>query len=147
MQRYESPKIIVMNDKILRLVILIICLCITNNAQADLLILQNNQLDKFLFKSSNSQNPSTKNTNIKINPDKATVIKPKQRSIISKQKPLSRVQLIQNEINAEIRNMNKDIIQYNKAKDMGNIKLASKILESILDRKNTIKILKKEQLH
>lgn len=138
-------------------IIFIVSLSFTIETHANLLINHNEKTDKLLFKKVESENQSEKIDNTHNNSVKAIpavkaipviqslptkVIKPKP-----KPKPLTRWEIVQNEINAEVRNMNSEINLYNIAKNIGNIEKASTLLKSILDRKATIKVLKKEQVY
>lgn len=138
-------------------IIFIVSLSFTIETHANLLINHNEKTDKLLFKKVESENQSEKIDNTHNNSVKAIpavkaipviqslptkVTKPKP-----KPKPLTRWEIVQNEINAEVRNMNSEINLYNIAKNIGNIEKASTLLKSILDRKATIKVLKKEQVY
>ena len=128
-------------------IIFIVSLSFTIETHANLLINHNEKTDKLLFKKVESENHSVKAIPavkaipvIQSLPTKVTKPKPKP-------KPLTRWEIVQNEINAEVRNMNSEINLYNIAKNIGNIEKASTLLKSILDRKATIKVLKKEQVY
>lgn len=129
----------------MRFIILIIFLSIVLKTQASLLIPHDNQTNTLLFGKNDVLQPTTKIKSKKTQSIKSVAVTPIQAYKRQKPKSELRTNLIQNEINEEIRSMNKDIIQYNKLKDTGNIKEALSILESIIDRKKTIKILQKEK--
>lgn len=136
-------------------IIFIVSLSFTIETHANLLINHNEKTDKLLFKKVESENQSEKIDNTHNNSVKAIpavkaipVIQSLPTKVIKpKPKPLTRWEIVQNEINAEVRNMNSEINLYNIAKNIGNIEKASTLLKSILDRKATIKVLKKEQVY
>lgn len=134
-------------------IIFIVSLSFTIETHANLLINHNEKTDKLLFKKVESENQSEKidnthNNSVKAIPAvKAIPVIQSLPTKVTKPKPLTRWEIVQNEINAEVRNMNSEINLYNIAKNIGNIEKASTLLKSILDRKATIKVLKKEQVY